>query len=147
MKGVLSAICRGSLRIEIVEVSSHGILGHIPDLTAGLSNDNGPIGRIGVLHGPILNRAAPGRRVIWFELELDRLTQAANPDFCILWSTGRGFAALHRSGNNAIMWFCGHGAKCSENAPRTVRYRSRLNDTIVLIKSSARIQRQRENSG
>ncbi|MEM9524234.1 MAG: phenylalanine--tRNA ligase subunit beta, partial [Pseudomonadota bacterium] len=113
VKGALSALVRtigqGGVRTELLPVSRGDVPWHVPDLTAGLLDDSGPIGRIGVLHGPILDRVAPGRQVIWFELELDRLTQVAYPirtftpyseypsssqDFSILWGTGKGFAAL-----------------------------------------------------
>ncbi|BAI74132.1 phenylalanyl-tRNA synthetase beta chain (plasmid) [Azospirillum sp. B510] len=113
IKGILEKIVaatgRGRLRTLPIEPPDATLPWQVPDLTATLADDTGPIGTIGVLYGPIRDKVATGRQVVWFEVDLERLTQPGYPaaafrpfseypgstqDFSVLWNPERGFAAL-----------------------------------------------------
>ncbi|WP_372422075.1 phenylalanine--tRNA ligase subunit beta [Salinarimonas chemoclinalis] len=108
---IVAATGRGALRTIPIEEPDPGLPWQLPDLAAELADDTGPIGTIGVLHGPIRDRVAPGRQIVWFELALDRLTRESYPtgrfeafseypgstqDFSVLWRPERGWGALEQ---------------------------------------------------
>jgi len=82
----------------------------VPDRWVAIRRGQRPVGGLGVLSGPILQRVSPeGGQVVWFELAMDQLEGSIYPDvnyqpapvypgswqdFSLIWDTSRGFAAL-----------------------------------------------------
>ncbi|MGP3947710.1 phenylalanine--tRNA ligase subunit beta [Streptomyces sp. 7N604] len=112
LEAVVRTIGRGTLRAEPDKVGEGEAPWRVPDLTAVLSDDSGPVGTAGVLYGPILDTVTPQRQAVWFELDIDRLTGPlyateqyrpfsvypdSRQDFSVLWPVAGTYAGLERT--------------------------------------------------
>jgi phenylalanyl-tRNA synthetase beta chain len=112
LEDVVAAIGDGRLRVEPEDVADGEAPWRVPDVTARVYDDTGPVGTAGILLGPVLDAVARKRQVVWFELELDRLGGPLYPsvsyrpvpvypesqqDFSILWPVARTYAGLERT--------------------------------------------------